>query len=50
MTTVMLKKNPVKIKEYNRMKSTILGKISFGLALSPWFFTVLQMLSIPGFG
>jgi len=32
------------------MKSPEMGKISFWLALSPWFFIVSGILRIPGFG
>jgi len=33
-----------------KVKSTIVGKISFGLAVLPWFFVAAQILRIPGFG
>jgi hypothetical protein len=32
------------------MKSSVLGKFSFYLALSPWVFGLMQMLQVPGFG
>ena len=37
-------------KEYKRMKSGMMGKVSFGLAVSPWLFAVPEALSLPGFG
>ncbi len=32
------------------MKPTSLGRISFGLALSPWLLIGAQLLDVPGFG
>jgi len=37
-------------KERRRMKSDVLGEVSFGLAVSPWLFVVSEVLSLPGFG
>jgi len=37
-------------KEYNKMKSNILGKISFWLAVSTWFSAGIKMVGLPEFG
>jgi hypothetical protein len=38
------------IEKYNNMQSTALGKISFRIAVSPWFFILPGWMSVPGFG
>jgi hypothetical protein len=37
-------------EKYNRMHSSTLGRISFGLALSPWLFILPGWMGMPGFG
>lgn len=42
--------NIVVTEKYSGMQSTRLGKISFLLAVSPWFLILPGYMSIPGFG
>jgi hypothetical protein len=37
-------------EKYNNMQSTVFGKISFWIALSPWFFILPGWMGVPGFG
>ncbi|MEN6427766.1 MAG: hypothetical protein ABFE13_20625 [Phycisphaerales bacterium] len=36
--------------EHERTKSGMMGRISFWLAVSPWFYVVASLLRLPGFG
>jgi len=38
------------LTEPKPMKSSVLGQISFWLAVSPWCYFVVSVLRLPGFG
>jgi hypothetical protein len=36
--------------ECKRGKPSVMGKIGFGLGISPWFYVIASLLRLPGFG